>query len=508
MTAADDAAADDGFDRSRALLEQVVSWLGGAEAATADHGELERRVEVDGRELLRRLLQDHLDLRAHDEARLGAVVDVDGVGRGGLEVGHQRCLTTVFGEVTVTRFAYRARGLPNLHPADAVLNLPVGHHSHGIRRLAAVEASRGSFDDAVDALRRTTGQGVGKRQVESLAGAAAVDFDDFYRARRPPPAEETDVIVLSCDGKGIVMRPGALRAATASAAAKAKPKLVSRLSKGEKTNRKRMAEVVAVYAVAPVPRTPSDILASCSSSPTDDAGPTPVPAPKAKDKWVMASVATDAASAIGAMFDEAERRDPDHKCPWAVLVDGNNHQIHRVQAEARERKVEVVIVCDFVHVLEYLWRAAWSFYPEGDPGAEAWVHEKASAVLAGGATRVAAAIRRKATYHGLDKSQRANADACAGYLTAKAPYLGYPEALSRGWPIATGIIEGACRHLVKDRMDITGARWGLEGAEAVLKLRALRVNGDIDDYWEFHLTRERSRVHEAHYLDNVIPRAA
>ncbi|MGI8684864.1 MAG: ISKra4 family transposase [Acidimicrobiales bacterium] len=503
MTAAD----GDGFGRSRALLEQVVSWLGGAEAATADHGELERRVEVDGRELLRRLLQDHLDLRAHDEARLGAVVDVDGVGRGGVEVGHQRCLTTVFGEVTVTRFAYRARGLPNLHPADAVLNLPVAHHSHGIRRLAAIEASRGSFDDAVDAVRRTTGQGVGKRQVESLAGAAAVDFDDFYRARRPPPAEGTDVIVLSCDGKGIVMRPGALRAATASAAAKAKPKLVSRLSKGEKTNRKRMAEVVAVYAAAPVPRTPGDILAS-SSTASDDVGPAPAPAPKAKDKWVMASVATDAASAIGAMFDEAERRDPGHRCPWAVLVDGNNHQIHRVQAEARERKVEVVIVCDFVHVLEYLWRAAWSFYSEGDPAAEAWVHEKASAVLAGGATRVAAAIRRKATYHGLDKSQRANADACAGYLTAKAPYLGYPEALSRGWPIATGIIEGACRHLVKDRMDITGARWGLGGAETVLKLRALRVNGDFDDYWDFHLTRERSRVHEARYLDNVIPRAA
>jgi len=380
---AHDEADGDGFGQSRALLEQVVSWLGGAEAATVDHGELERRVEIDGRELLRRLLQDHLELRAQDEARLGACVDVDGRRRGEVETGHQRCLTTVFGEVTVTRFAYRGRGIPNLHPADAVLNLPVEHHSHGLRRLAAIEASRGSFDDAVEAVRRATGQGVGKRQAESLAGAAAADFDDFYQARRPPPVVGADVVVLSCDGKGIVMRPGALRAATASAAAKAKPKLASRLSKGEKANRKRMAEVVAVYAVTPVARTAGDILSSSSTATT-----TPAPAPKAKDKWVMASVATDAASAIGAMFDEADRRDPGHQRAWVVLVDGNNHQINRVQAEARQRKVGVVILCDFVHVLEYLWRAAWSFYSEGDPAAEAWVHEKASAVLAGGATRV------------------------------------------------------------------------------------------------------------------------
>jgi len=230
MTATD----DDGFGRSRACLEGVLSWLGSAEAAGADHGELERRVDIDGRQLLCQVLQDHLDLRSHNEVRLDAVVDVDGVGRGGVEAGHERCLTSVFGEVTFNRFAYRGRGLPNLHPADAVLNLPVEHHSHGIRRLAAIEASRGSFDDAVEAVRRATGQGAGKRQVEALASRAAADFDDFYRLRRPPPAETADVIVLSCDGKGIVMRPGALRAAAASAAAKTKPKLASRLSKGQR----------------------------------------------------------------------------------------------------------------------------------------------------------------------------------------------------------------------------------------------------------------------------------
>ncbi len=90
----------------------------------------------------------------------------------------------------------------------------------------------------------------------------------------------------------------------------------------------------------------------------------------------------------------------------------------------------------------------------------------------------------------------------------KAAYLDYPEALAAGWPIATGVIEGACRHLVKDRMDITGARWSVDGAEAVLKLRALRCNGDLDTYWQFHLDQERHRVHECSYADGVIPAAA
>jgi hypothetical protein len=163
-------------------------------------------------------------------------------------------------------------------------------------------------------------------------------------------------------------------------------------------------------------------------------------------------------------------------------------------------------VIDCVHVLEYLWSSAWSFFKEGDPAAERWVHEKARAVLNGKAGIVAASIRRKATRLGLDSDKRANADACADYLLAKRRYLDYPTALTSGWPIATGVIEGACRHFVKDRMDITGARWGLAGAEAVLKLRALRSNGDFDAYWRHHLAQERRRVHQSRYANGVIPR--
>ncbi len=123
-------------------------------------------------------------------------------------------------------------------------------------------------------------------------------------------------------------------------------------------------------------------------------------------------------------------------------------------------------------------------------------------ILEGKAAQVAAGIRRRATTFGYSPAEREGADACAGYLTAKKPYLDYATALAKGWPIATGVIEGACRHLVKDRMDITGARWGLDGAEAILKLRALIANGDFEPYWRFHLRQEHKRIHNARYRDD------
>jgi hypothetical protein len=503
------AGVDERFAASRALFESTLGFLDGAQAAGLEHAELETHLQEAGRELFRQLMQDHLELRAQREQRLQEVTDAGRVARGAVEAGHTRALTTVFGEVTVTRLAYRRRRHANLYPADAALNLPVEKHSHGLRQLAALEAARGSFDDTADAIERATGVRLGKRQAEALAGRAAADVDDFYAQRRPQPGAGREVLVLSADGKGIVMRPEALRPATAKAAASATTKLSTRLSKGEKRNRKRLAEVGAVYDADPVVRTPADILAR-----GEDPGPRatdpeqPAQAPVAANKWLTASVTHDAATVVGRLFDEADRRDPTHARTWIALVDGNNHQIDRIQAEATQRGIDVTILCDFIHVLEYLWKAAWSFHQEGDPAAEEWVQDKAIAVLQGKATRVAAGLRRAATRRGLDPPQRAGADACATYLINKEPYLDYPTALHNGWPIATGVIEGACRHLVKDRMDITGARWGLSGAEAILKLRALRSNGDFDTYWRYHLAQERRRVHESRYLNGHIPQAA
>ncbi len=150
-----------------------------------------------------------------------------------------------------------------------------------------------------------------------------------------------------------------------------------------------MAEVGAVYDVTPVARTPADVLASAH-------GDAPPPAPRANGKWVTASISQQAAEVVAAVFDEAERRDPGHQRRWVALVDGNNHQIDRIHAEAASRKLQVHIVVDLNHVMEYIWAATWCFFDEGAPAAEAWVADKTLAVLSGSARQVAAGIRRRA----------------------------------------------------------------------------------------------------------------
>lgn len=519
------SAEQDPFDRSRACFAQLVGWLEGSEAAASSHAELEDELDRRGRELLRQMVQGQLELRALRERRADEVKDADDVRHGAVETGHTRPLTTIFGVVSVTRLAYRRRGHANLYPGDGRLNLPPEQHSHGLRRLAAVEGSRGSFEEATAAIARTTGQQLGKRQVETLAARAAIDVEDFYATRRPPPGGHDDahddahddvhddVLVISADGKGIVMRPEALRPQTARKAQAATTKLKTRLSKGEKRNRKRLAEVGAVYDLSPVPRHATDVMGGEKTGqktgrPPAAAPAAPTKAPVATNKWVTASVVDDAAQVLRDVFDEAERRDPTHTRTWVALVDGNNHQIDRIETEASDRGIDVTIVVDLIHVLEYLWGAAWSFFEEADPAAEAWVHHRALAILEGKARQVAAGIRRRASSQGLSPTKRAKADACARYLVNKANYLDYHTALASGWPIATGVIEGACRHLVKDRMDITGARWSTQGAEAVLKLRAVRTNGDFEAYWHYHLEHERARVHASRYADGVIPAAA
>ncbi len=491
----------DAFGASDALYDGLVGLLRGAEASGFTHDELETRLDVDGRELCRQLLQDHFDLRATRERRVGSVNDAQGVVHRAVESGHHRVLETIFGEVTIARLAYRAKGSENLHLQDAALNLPSGRHSHGLSERCAIEATRGSYEEAKAAIERSSGIALAKRQVESLARRAAIDVESFYDNVQRQPAGKTDTLVITCDGKGIVMRPDALRPGTKKAAAAGKHKLKTRLSKGEKKDRKRMAELAVVYDCSPVPRRATDILARAEDGPKPEA-------PVARVKLCTASVATDAREVIKAAFDEAQRRDPGHERPFVALVDGAKHQIDVIKSEARRRHMPVTIIVDVIHVLEYLWGAARCFFGETDPASEAFVAEKALAVLEGRAGIVAGAIARKATMLGLSPEARKKVDECASYLKNKAPYLDYPNALAKGWPIATGVIEGACAHLVRDRFDITGARWSLDGAEAMLKLRAVRTNGDWDNYWQHHLVTERKRLHESRYLDGLIPAAA
>ncbi|GAA2220679.1 hypothetical protein GCM10009850_122530 [Nonomuraea monospora] len=502
----DTSLAADVFAEAKNTFNWLIGQLTDAASGMLTHDRLEETIVEQGRELQRQLLQAHLDLRALRErqqahharqnATTAGVTGSDGVSRTRLETGHHRLLATLIGTVTVTRCAWRAPGVHNLYPADAALSLPAVRHSAGLAKLAVIETVRGSFDAAHAAVTARCGNVIGKRQIEQAIVQAAVDVDAFYAARTPLPSTACTVLAISVDGKGIAMRPEALRPATAKAAARARATFRTRLAAGEKPARKRMATLGVVYDVEPAPRRPHDVIAV----PGGRAGQRPPRArPSAMRKWLCGSISTGPAAVIAKVFDHAEDRDPGHVRPWVVLVDGARHQLDLITAEAARRGIGVHIVIDFVHVLEKLWAAAWSLHIPAAPAAEDWVAVHALALLAGHTGHVITALSGQAATTAAHR--RDGIDACIRYLTNNLEHLRYDQALDAGWPIATGVIEGACRHLIADRFDLAGARWGLAGAEAVLKLRALIANGDLDEYWRFHLARQHERVHQSGYQD-------
>jgi hypothetical protein len=493
--AANSAAA---FADAEAQFARLIHQLRSEEARAMTHSELERELEEKGRELLRSLLQGHLELRSPGEAS-APVRDAEGQERTARRL-HERSLATVFGEVEVSRLGYRAEGADSLHPLDAELNLPPERYSHELRRRAAEQVAKGSYDEAVATLAASTGTAVPKRQVEELVTRAAQDFDAFYAQKSAASEVAGSLLVLSFDGKGVVMRHEDLRPATKKAAERHQQKLSKRLSKGEKRHAKRMATVAAIYTVAPFVRTPQEVAGTLAPI---HSVPRPRPRPEAKRVW--ASLEKDPEEVIASAFEEAHKRDRRRQKRWVALVDGAPHQLHLLRASQRRHKIELTIVLDLIHVVEYLWKAAFVFCPEASRELEDWVSCRLLNILQGYASTVAAGIRRSATLRGLTREQREAADACADYLLNHVPYLRYHEYLAAGLPIATGVIEGACRHLVKDRMDLTGARWSLAGAEAVLRLRALRVSGDFDKYWLFHEAQEYQRNHAALYADHKVP---
>jgi hypothetical protein len=489
------------FARAMGLFQALVGDLTDRKADAMTAFELEVMVGERGREVMLELLQGHMDLRSIREPLFSEVIDADGIGHRRIEKDHERQLNTVFGKLRIRRIAYRALGCANLYPADERLNLPVERTGHGLRRLAAIEATRGSFADAVAAIERACGVRVGKLVVEQLAGRAAADIDRFYRRTEPAGAGDNVPLALSFDAKGIVMLPEDLREDTRKNAeakqAAGGNAMKTRLAAGEKLGRKRMAVLGAVFDSPTAPRTVDDVIADPD---TDvDEHRERADGPKASNKWLTASVADTCADVISTAFDQAEARDPDHQRDWVVLVDGAEAQIAQIQAEALVRGVDIHIVCDLIHVLEYLWKAAWCLHDKAGPDIEAFVARHARIILAGNSEQSVADLRHAAKAAQLPDDKLATVEKTCTYLENKRPWLRYDIALAAGWPIATGIIEGACRHLVKDRLDITGARWSLTGAEAVLKLRALISNGDFDAYWTFHLRAEHQRIHQPRY---------
>lgn len=488
--------AVDPFAPVHALVADVLRSMGDL-TTSRTHDALEQELLISSREFARRAVQGHLDARAAKERRdlkPPAVMAPEATRR-----SLKRSLLTVFGKVTVTRMGWRDHRVTTYFPTDAGLNLPVEQYSFTVRRFMAEHATEQSFETSQRFLDQQ-GIEVPKRQAEELVIRMAQDFECFYRwnqACANDGSADDCALVMSCDATGIRMIPTALRDATRKEAAEAKdrPRGDPMAARKDRTYDHRMAVVTAVWDQPLKVRTAEQIIDNLRPAAERrlDGEDSRLPAPR--NKVVSGTITDNQATAIKWMFDEAQRRDPEHRREWVVLIDGARSQWDQIEAEAARRGVRVRIVMDLLHVMSYVWKAANALHGTGTRDAEAWACKYVGRLLTDSMVDTVAGMRQSATLLKASESACEVVETCARYLLDRLWNLDYKSALAKGWPIATGVIEGACRHLVKDRMGITGARWDLPMAEAVLRLRALQVSDHWAAYLRFHLERESFRNH-------------
>lgn len=456
---------------------ELEAFLARSARAHAGLPELERESERRGREVCRLALQAHLDARSPGDVGPALVLGgPDGPVRLTHKRLHTRRLLTIFGEVSVTRMGYGARGQPSLHPLDAELCLPGRTYSYEICRRLTKAAVCGPFAEAISIIAEMTGVRVPMRSAEAVVADAAADFEAFYASRAGKAPGRREILVGAIDCKGIPMvKP--------EPAAK-----VVRRGKGQKAAKKKLATVAAVSSQKPRVRTVQEVLDSLFATP-DASGPKRRARPTAKRVW--ASLTSDKDSFIADMHAEMTRRDPRHRHTWVMVTDGERALQRRV-ANSFEG---VTLVLDLLHVMEKLWKAAYVFHPEGSPQARAFVYQRAKRILSGEVSQVVKGLRQMATKHRLSGEKAKTVKDVTGYYYANRQRMRYDQYLNNGWPIASGSVEGACKNLVRVRFERSGMRWTPQMAEPMLQMRATYLSGDLDVYWEFHVKQEQLRLY-------------
>jgi len=471
--------------QARAAFDSLEGWLFSPEALSMAEHTVELEMEKRGREVWRLMLQAHLNQRG--TGNIGPAIEISSpsgestVQRATRE--DRRNVVSLFGGVTVQRTAYTAGGTQAVHPLDEQAQLPDRSFSYALQKRVSDESVRGSFDEALENIEKTTGNQLSKRSAEQITIDAAADFDAFYERQAAPVAIDTGpILVGQADGKGVPMvKPK-------NENEKAAP--VIRRKKGEKPNKKKMATVAAVYTQHPRVRTPESVIESLFKEKQDPEAKNQQDEFRPENKRVWASLAKNKTEVIEDMATEMQKRDADKSKLRVVLTDGER----ALQRLVQKTMLGILLVLDFLHVLERLWLIAHAFYGEGTKEATEWVRKHALMLLQGKVSQVVKGIRQSVTKRKLSGKKKKKVLGAANYLYNNREYMRYDFYLALGLPIATGTIEGACRHLVKDRMERAGMRWRIPGAEAILRLRALKVSGHSDEYCKFHIQQEQKRL--------------
>lgn len=441
-------------------------------------------------------------LRMQGDGDVGETIEMpDGEELRRLPQPHQRTYRSIFGPFALSRYVYGTREGQRIDfvPLDARLELPESEVSYVLQDWAGALCVEHAFGRTAATLETILGLSLSVDSLERMSRKMAESVEGFRTSLKKPPAkEEGEILVATADGKGVPMRRSADQRPVGA-----------RRKKGEKANKKQMATLGCVYTVDPKRRTPEDVVEALFREgvgrPRDES-----PEPVARHKRVWSSLTydegdlhVDAETEVFAwMADEVAMRRRDDR-PMVCLMDGQRSLWSSCVAHLpRSNRVEIL---DLLHATEYVWNAAYLFHPEGSDAATAFVRDRVLRILRGEVGYVIGGLRQMATKRGLPAARRKKLTQLCNYLNRNRHRMRYDEYLAAGYPIASGVIEGACRHVVKDRMERSGMRWTIDGAQAMLDLRSTSVNDQWSAFQIHRINAETQRLHPERRLLPQLP---
>lgn len=469
----------------RAEFASLLDFVTGEEAQTATIDAIERGLFHRLFALGAKLLTLFLTMRAQACARTPVTTAT------GVQLPYhsekQRMYFSIFGKIPFWRPYFYQTDAGGASPLDAALSLAQDCYSDLLRETVECLSVHVAYAKTAEILQRIVGIALSTRALKDLLAGDATDVAAYY-AQTPPPAptKEAEILVIQADGKGVPL----VRETPAD------PK--ARLGKGEKRAHKKEAVVTGIYTIAPAPRTPEDVVASFLHP--EQAAPPEAPRPEPCTKHLWATLEGKDV-ALTHLVERVAQRDGPHIEHKVALTDGCPALQDRVHA----RFPDFILILDFIHADEYLWQVANSLLGEQHPQRLQWVAEQTLLMLSGRTSEIIAALTALAHAPDRTATQREVLMRTADYFSRNLPWMRYDVYLTNGWPIASGVIEGACRHLVKDRMELSGMRWTPEGAEPLLHLRSVAENDDWDTYHHFRRQQRHARLYHVPFPDQGNP---
>ena len=469
------------------LVPQVVEFL----TSALDEGTPVHKVESGLWDLALQLGRQAMTafFDAHGSGDLGETLTLpDGQVVHRLEALHSRRYVSIFGEFTLERRVYGSREGQAIAfvPLDNRLQLPASVFSQVLQDWDQSLAMEQAFSQVNQTIERMLKL---RQSVDSLEGMNRQMAEDVSWFRElyvtPPPAEEGAILVATADCKGIVIR------------GQGSPTVCGgQRPAGQRANQKRMATVGAVYTVDPYVRTADEVVAALFRDP--DYEPRRRPEPQHKHVWAsLPQTEPEPGTSIDVVFTwlqwECAQRNPHGQRPMVRLCDGQEALWQACdECLPTENAADIL---DLLHVTPRLWQAAKLLYGERGKEVIPFVRQRVTQVLEGKVATVIRGLRRLAVERGLSGAKKKAINRICGYLSKNRSRMRYDEYLRAGYPIASGVIEGACRHLIKDRLERAGMHWTLEGAQAMLDLRSVHIGGQWQAYQNYRIECETERLY-------------